>query len=407
VTDAPVRAPQSWILLTTLFAIATLLEIVLFSNLSAFTPLFLQGLGYDQPGVKFWTGILASAGIVLGFWFVPFWGVLADRYGRKLLVLRSFAIEAVAVLLMAFSQSIWVFLLGRMMTGLALGNTGLMFATLADRAPRERVGLAISLVTGTSPLGVVLGSLLGGFVASRYSVSILFGLDAVLIALVTLMLAWLYHETFVPGVARPLGRMVRESLRTVVRTPLVLSLFAFGFIATFEYFFSFPFVPNRIVELAGSDDSGSNIGLVFGVAGIATLIATPLWGLASDRWGQRRLLPLATLLTAVLYLPLYWAFDVTQFTVRLFLLFGAYPAINSLTFALIGLETPAEKRGAVMSMIYMPLNAAILFAPPLAVILTREIRDVFLYSALVTFEALLMLVLTNRAKTSTSAPEVS
>lgn len=408
---SPKPARQSWVLLTTLFTISSLLEIVLFGNLQAFTPLFLQNLGYDEAGVKLWTGVLASAGIALGFWFVPFWGVLADRHGRKLLILRSFAVEAIAVMLMSFSHNVWVFLLGRMMTGLALGNTGLMFATLADDSPRERVGLAISIVTGSQPLGMVLGSLLGGVVVSRFGVNFLFALDSVLIGLVTVMLALFFNETFVPGAVHPIGRMLRLALRSVARTPIVLSMFIFSFMTTFGNFFSSPFIPNRIVEMLSSGDTGSTIGLlserdtgsiiglVFGISGIATIIATPLWGLAADRWGHRRLLPLVVLLSAILYLPLYWAFDIGQFTIRLFLLFAVSPAVNSLTFATIGLETPPDRRGAVMSMIYMPLNAAILFAPSLAVVLTHEIRDVFLYSALVTFAAFVMFVAVHRGKT--------
>jgi MFS transporter, DHA1 family, multidrug resistance protein len=398
---------QSWVLLTALFTLANLLEIVLFSNLSAFTPLFLQNIGYDEAGVKLWTGILASAGIALGFWFVPFWGVLADRHGRKPLIIRSYVVEAVAVMLMAFSNNVWLFLLGRTMTGLALGNTGLMYATLTDQAPRERVGFAISIITGSTPVGVVVGSLLGGFVVAHFGVNVLFGVLAVMISLVVLMLALLYHEAFVPGTIYPLMRMLRTALRAVATTPVVVTLFTFSFIVTFGYFFSFPFVPNRIVELVGQANSGGTIGLVFGLAGIATVFATPLWGLAADRFGHRRLLPVVTLLTAVLFLPLYWAADVVQFTWRLFFLYGVQPAVNSLTFATIGLETPPEKRSAVLSMIYMPLNAAILFAPSLAVVLTPEIRDVFLYSAFFTFIAFLMLAVTNRlmAPASTAAAE--
>lgn len=394
----PARARQHWVLLTVLFTIASLLEIVLFGNLSAFTPLYLQNIGFDGAGVKQWTGILASAGIALGFWFVPFWGVLADRYGRKLLILRSFAIEAIAVFLMAFSQNVWVFLLGRMMTGLALGNTGLMFATLADESPRERVGFAISVVTGSQPLGLVLGSLLGGYVVSQFGVNLLFAVDGVLIALVTLMLGILYRDPFIPGVAHPMGRMLRVAMLAVIGTPLVLLMFIFNFLTTFGNFFSSPFVPNRIGEIVGGGDVGSTIGLVFGVSGAATLIATPLWGLAADRWGHRRLLPMVVLLTALLYIPLYWASDIPKLTAAMFLLFAVSPAINSLTFATIGLETPAEKRSAVMSMIYMPLNAAILIAPPLAVVLTHEIREVFLFSAVITFGALVMFILAHRGK---------
>ncbi|MGE5139366.1 MAG: MFS transporter [Rudaea sp.] len=392
------QAHQHWGLLTALFTTASLLEIVLFSNLSAFTPLFLQGIGYDDAGVKTWTGILASAGIALGFWFVPFWGVLADRHGRKLLILRSFAVEAIAVMLMAFSNNVWVFLFGRMLTGLALGNTGLMFATLADQAPRERVGLAISLVTGSQPVGGVVGSLLGGFIVSRFGVHTLFAVDAVLIGLVTLMLWIFFRETFVPGPVYPLGRMLRTALGAVAKTPIVLALFAFSFFMQSAFFFSNPFVPNRIVEMLQGADPGATIGLVIGIAGIATLFTTPAWGFAADRFGHRRLLPLVTALTAILYLPLYWAADLVGFTLGLFFLNAAGPAVNSLTFAIIGLETPRERRGAVMSMIYMPLNAAILIAPSLAILLTTEIRQVFVWSSGLAFFGFILLLALTRTR---------
>jgi DHA1 family multidrug resistance protein-like MFS transporter len=280
-----------------------------------------------------------------------------------------------------------------------------MFATLADKAPRTRVGLAISLITGSQPVGGVIGSLLGGFVVQRWGVHVLFGFDAAMIALVVLMLSLLYHETFVPGAKYSFVPMLRVSLGSVLSTPLVLTMFAFSFVATLGYFFSAPFVPNRIVEMVSGGDSGMTIGLVYGIAGVATLIATPLWGIAADRFGHRRLLPLVTLLTAILYLPLYWAFDVAQFTLRLFLLLGVQPALNSLTFAVIGLETPPEKRSAVMSQIYMPLNAAILFAPSLAVVLTHEVRQVFLFSALFTFGAFVILWRANRAQAAAAATE--
>ncbi|MGE5138134.1 MAG: MFS transporter, partial [Rudaea sp.] len=350
------------------------------------------------------TKILASAGIALGFWFVPFWGVLADRHGRKLLILRSFAIEAVAVMLMAFSNNVWVFLFGRMMTGLALGNTGLMFATLADNAPRERVGLAISLVTGSSPVGGVVGSVIGGVIVSQFGVHVLFAIDSILIAMVTLMLSLLYHETFVPGKVYPIMSMLRRALRAVVSTPLVLTLFVFSFIAQCGFFFSFPSVPIRIGEMV-TGDPGQTIGVVLGVAGIATLFASPLWGLAADKLGHRKLLPLATLLTSILYIPVFLASDIVSFTVALFLLNSVSPAINNLTFAIIGLDTPSEKRGAVMSMIYMPLNAAILAAPSLSVLLTSQVRQVFVGSSLFTFAGFLTLFAVNRMSRAPSTAE--
>lgn len=393
-TERPLAA--EWAGLTFLFALASFGEIILFSNLAAFTPLYLLQLGFDAPGVKFWTGILASVGVLLGFWFVPFWGVLADRYGRKLLIVRSFAIEALAVAIVALAPNIWVFLFGRMLTGLALGNTGLMFASIRERSPRARVGLAISLITGSQPLGGVLGSLMGGLIVSRIGIAALWWFDTLVIGGVFVVLVRFYHEPFTPRPTPPIVNMLREALRAVVRTPVVVKYFTFSFVATSGFFFAYPYLSNRLLELAPGGDSAYTIGLVFGVAGIATLIATPIWGTLADRLGSARLLPLVTLLTALAYVPLYFAGGVWQFTAFYFMLSSVSPAINSLTFATLGLETPPARVNAVMSMIFMPINAAIIFAPTVASVATREVREVFLYSAALTLVALALLWFTRR-----------
>jgi DHA1 family multidrug resistance protein-like MFS transporter len=140
----------------------------------------------------------------------------------------------------------------------------------------------------------------------------------------------------------------------------------------------------------------ATIGIVFGIAGIATLIATPLWGMLADRIGHEKLLPFVTFLSACAYIPLYFASSVAQFTLGYFVLSAFSPAINSLTFATIGIETPPDKRNAVMSMLYMPLNASIIVAPLLASILTTQVQQVFLYSSALVFGALGWLVATRR-----------
>ena len=294
---------------------------------------------------------------------MPFWGVLADRFGRKPLIVRSFAIEFVAVVIIALAPNIWIFLFGRMITGLSLGNTGLMFASVAERAPRKRVAVAISLITGAQPLGGVIGSLIGGYIVSALGIISLWWFDAAAIGLVFLVLVVFYHEPFKPRPTPHVAHMLRGALRAVSHTPVVVKYFLFSFVATVGYFFSYTFISTRLLELAQNADVGATIGLVFGIAGIATLLATPLWGTLAGKFGAARLLPLVTLLTALAYIPLFFANAIVPFTAFYFILSGFSPAINSLTFAIIGLETPPDRRNAVMSMIFMPINAAIIVAP--------------------------------------------
>jgi predicted MFS family arabinose efflux permease len=208
------------------------------------------------------------------------------------------------------------------------------------------------------------------------------------------MLVLLYHEPFAPHATPPLLKMVKHALRAVATTPIVVKYFLFSFIATAGFFFSYTYISTRILELALNVDAGAIIGVVFGIAGIATLIATPLWGTLADRFGAARMLPLVTLLTALAYVPLYFVTNIAQFTVGYFLLSAVSPAVNSLTLAVIGLETPTDRRNSVMSMIFMPLNAAIIVAPALASVATTEVRQVFLYSALFGLGAFALLLYT-------------
>lgn len=385
-----------WITLTGLFALASFVEIMLFSNLAAFTPVYLQYLGFDEEQIKFWTGVLASVGMLLGFWFVPMWGVLADRHGRKPLIVRSFAVEGVACLVMALAPNLWVFTFGRMLTGLALGNTGLMFASISEYAPRARVGLAIALIAGAQPLGGVFGSLIGGYVVSTFGIVALWWFDSFLIALVFLMLVLFYHEPFTRKLTPRLATMLKVAIRAVVTSPKVVRLFVFSFIATCGYFFTYPYISSRIIEIAPKSNASAMIGLIFGVAGIATLFATPTWGMLADKFGHERVLPIVTLLAGIAYIPLFFASTIAGFTAAFFLLSAFSPAINSVTFATIGIETPPDRRNPVMSMLYMPLNAAIVVAPLLASVLTGQLQQVFLFSSALVFCAFGWLIATRR-----------
>jgi MFS family permease len=86
-----------------------------------------------------WTGLLAAASFALGLPLAPLWGVWADKYSRKLIIVRSALGEALIFLIAALSQSVWHLLLARVLVGFILGNTGVMYAALAGVAPRHQL----------------------------------------------------------------------------------------------------------------------------------------------------------------------------------------------------------------------------------------------------------------------------
>lgn len=140
------REPQDWRVLLLLLCFGALFDITAWGHLQAFTPLFLeQELQMDPTQVPFWTGVLAALPLCVAVPLAPLWGVLADRYSRKLIILRSLAIESVAYGLAAFSHTMVIFVLVRLLLGLAFGNVALMVASLSLATPERRLGTAVGL----------------------------------------------------------------------------------------------------------------------------------------------------------------------------------------------------------------------------------------------------------------------
>lgn len=396
----PARATQHWAILVLLFALANFLEVAIMAHFVLFTPAFLSTIGFSAAEINAWTGPTASMAFLLGIWFVPFWGVLADRYGRKPLILRSYYVEVAAMVIAALSRNIWLYLFGRALTGLALGNTGLMYASLTETAPRNRVALSLSLVNGSAPLGGLVGALAGGWIVTQFGVHTLFWVDAGIAFLIAMLLTLFYRETFVPKETPALGVMLGDALRAVIQSPVATTIFLVSFVYNAAFFFSYTYLPVRIGEMVGERDAPAVIGLTQGLAGIATLTGSALWGGLADRIGHRRLLVGLMASAMFLWLPIYAAQDIVGLSIGWALFNAISPAVTSLMITIISLNIATERRGAVLSMIYLPLNLAFVVAPFSASFVARnlEVRDVFLVSSGLAFLALLIFTL-NLART--------
>src|SRR5207248_8713890 len=187
-----------------------------YGQVSAFTPLYLPRLGIEVVAVAFWVGAITSSSNVAGLPFLPFWGALADRHGRKPLIIRSFLVAFVALSLTALAPNVWVFALARAIQSLGLGNTGLILATLGEQTPPGRIAFAFGIVNGANPLGGFVGPLVGGPVVDRFGFPALMAADAAIMVGVVLMLAFGYRDGFVPSRrGGSLLRMAGDGIRLI------------------------------------------------------------------------------------------------------------------------------------------------------------------------------------------------
>ncbi|MEW9673066.1 MFS transporter [Ammoniphilus sp. 3BR4] len=114
------------------------------STITPFLPLYLQQLGITDPEeVRLWSSIIFGANLLTAFIISPIWGKLADRYGRKLMLVRSGISMAIIITLMGFATNhihlLLLRLLNGVMAGYALGilHSGSVAGTMETSSARN------------------------------------------------------------------------------------------------------------------------------------------------------------------------------------------------------------------------------------------------------------------------------
>ena len=132
---------------------AELTSIVGFTVVMPILPLYIPQLGITDPqAVTFWAGAIFSAQAVTMAIMSPVWGMLADRYGRKLMVQRAMFSGAAVIGLMGFATSVQQLVLLRALQGALTGTVTAANTLVASTTPRERTGYAMGMSRAT-PMG--------------------------------------------------------------------------------------------------------------------------------------------------------------------------------------------------------------------------------------------------------------
>jgi MFS transporter, DHA1 family, multidrug resistance protein len=321
-----------------------------FSMLTPIMPLFLPVLGVGSAkAVDLWAGILAGTTSFVAAFTSPLWGRLADRRGRKLMLLRSSLAIGVFTALMGLAANVWQFFACRALMGVFAGFSSSAIALVASQVPEDRLGFALGWLSTGQLVGSLFGPLFGGAVADLCgSYRIPFYCTSVTILLSTGLVWFGVHERFTAPPRGGAARSTLASLLAVARSPGLLPLFFVLLMAQFGVRTVQPVVTLFVKELVGArPDLATLSGIAFSVTGLADVCASPFLGKRSDVLGYRRVLLIGLFGAALVTLPQafagsYWLFTAERFAVGLFV-GGILPTAN----ALVGRLVPRAERGTV------------------------------------------------------------
>ena len=170
-----------------------------FTLVMPFLPLYFQQLGVQDVGqIAMWSGLSLGVTPAVTAMLAPFWGRLADRYGRKIMVERSLVSFVIVMGAMAYARHPWQVFALRALQGLFAGYGSLALAMAADSAPRDRMAYAIGFVQTAQRLGPAIGPIVGGAVAQFAGLRNAFLVTSGFFLVATLLVLVMYDEHTAP-----------------------------------------------------------------------------------------------------------------------------------------------------------------------------------------------------------------
>ena len=271
-----------------------------------FLPFYLRKLGVQgEAAQRYWSGLLISAPALMMILTAPLWGMLADRVGRKLMVMRAMFGGAVVVGLMGVAGSPWALLALRLLQGGITGTVSATNALVSSVSPRRRAGFGLGLMQTAIYAGSSIGPLLGGISADTLGYAPTFWIAGGFLLIGGIVVAALADE----GPAHPRAMLGRgaaseEGLWAVLAKPGFVTIVGLVFLLQFAGTVLGPVFPLYVEALVTDKlHVNTDTGKLMAVTAIsAALVAVPI-GLVADRIGPRKVLVLGTLFSGVFMIP--------------------------------------------------------------------------------------------------------
>lgn len=312
--------------------IGQICSIIGFSFAFPFLPFFIEELGVTDSEMQAkWAGMIMSASGITFALLAPVWGIAADRFGRKAMVVRAMFGGTVIVMMMSFVQSVHQLLVCRLIQGMFTGTVSASVALVASVTPERRSGFTLGMMQTAVFLGMAVGPLVGGVVADYAGYRVSFRIGSSILLAGGLLVLFGTKEYFDPKAEE--HKKSRQSFRQIITASGFLAAVFVLFSIRFSNTVSNPSFPLIVKDILGTSDRLNSVtgSIIFSVA-VAGALSAALLGHFGDRWGHKRILIVCSGGAAVISLAHFFAYSLSYLLVvrTLFglVIAGMIPAAN-------------------------------------------------------------------------------
>ncbi|HEM5299731.1 TPA: multidrug efflux MFS transporter [Streptococcus suis] len=319
-----------------------------FTLVMPFISVFVEELGVGPGQVEYYAGLAVSVNALAAALMAPVWGSLADRYGRKPMMVRAAFAMIFTMGGMAFVPNVFWLLALRVLNGVFTGYIPNATALVASQVPKDKTGYALGTLSTGAVAGNLIGPTLGGILAEMFGVHTVFLLVGLLYAIVVLLTVFYIREDFVP-VKKGEEMSVKEVFEQVKDRQMLVGLFVTSMIIIAAAQAVVPILTLYVRHLGQTDNLLFVAGFIISLPGMASLVTSGYLGKIGDRIGNHRLLLIA--LTYSLLINVFCVFAENPFQLGLLRFMYGFgtgallPSVNSLLTKL----TPKEGISRIFS----------------------------------------------------------
>lgn len=334
--------------------------IIAMTLLLPFLPLYVAELGVtDRAAIAQWSGVAYGATFFAAALVAPLWGRLADRYGRKLMLVRASLGMTVAMSLIGMAHTVWELVGLRLFAGLAGGYASGSTILVATQTPRARSGWALGMLSSGIMAGNLVGPLIGGVLPPLIGIRRTFWLAGGMIFVTFLATTFLLKEDARPTQAR--REASRQGWAAIPDKRPVIAMLATGALLMIANMSIEPIITLYVAQLVDAHHVTLFSGFAMSAAAFGSILSASRLGRLADRVGHLRVLVVALLVAALLLLPQAYVTTGWQLVFLRFLmglaLGGLLPCVTSVirhsvpdgsVGRILGLATSSQYAGQVL-----------------------------------------------------------
>lgn len=330
--------------------------LIAMSLLLPFLPLYLTSLGVQGTDrIALWSAVAYGATFFSAALTAPIWGRLADKYGRKLMLIRASLGMAIAMSLMGMATSPWQLVVLRLLAGLLGGYASGSIVMVAAQTPKQKTGWAIGILSSGIMAGNITGPLLGGILPGLVGIRQTFLLTGALIFIAFLGTLFLLREE-----RQPPKQKSQDTAESAIPLPVKI-MWLSGMLLVFASMSVEPVITLYVSHFTTSLQQATlYAGIVMAATALGSILAAPRIGALADRLGHWRVLTTGLMICGLLLIPQAFVSSVWQLIALRFLmglaLGGMLPCITAIirhhggaanSGKLLGYSTSAQYVGQV------------------------------------------------------------